>query len=142
MQLPESVGLLLFGSHQVWHLDVLFISHPVGVFVKVIKQLVEELSRVVLIVALIHLRVRAEDFLEMARIHVPIAAGLVPLLVPKLGQGCDDLTFASQHIISVNLVVKVHAEKVVADALDVSKALQGRVHVARVAQVVQANNAI
>ena len=117
MQLPKSVGLLLFGSHQVWHLDVLFIPHSVGVFVQVIKQLVEELSRVVLIVALIHLRVRAEDFLEMARIHVPIAAGLVPLLVPKLGQGCDDLTLASQHIISVNLVVKVHAKKVMANAL-------------------------
>ena len=41
---------------------------------------------------------------------MPIVAGSIPFVIPELSQSRDNLSFASQHIFSIDLIIKVHAK--------------------------------
>ena len=39
MQLPESIGLLLLSSLQVWHLNIFLLSHTIDILMEVVEEL-------------------------------------------------------------------------------------------------------
>lgn len=142
VQLPERIRFLLVCAFQVGHLDVLLLLDSVHVFVQLVEQLGEELLRVMLIVAYEHLVVLREDFLELAGVHVPRMARLVPYLVEQLRELTDDFAVGPQRVLAVDLVSEAHREQVLPKALQVGQALERTIHVARVTQVVEADDTI
>ena len=142
VQLPVRVRFLLVGALQLGHLDILLLPDAIHVLVQLIEQLGEKLGGVVLVVPHEHQVVLAEGLLEVARIHVAIAARLVPHLIVKPGQVRDDLAFGAQWVLLIDLARERHREQVLAKAVKVGKALQSTVHVTRVAQVVQPDNPV
>ena len=142
MQLPECVSLLLISALQVRHLDILLILHSVHIFVELVQKLSEELGTIMLVVPLKHYIMLAKSFLKLARIHVAIAARLVPHLEVQLGQLGHDFAFGTERVLQIDLISEAHRKQVLAEALEVRQALQRAIHVARVAQVVQADGTI
>ena len=142
VQLPVRVRFLLVGALQLWHLDVLLLPDAINVLVQLVEQLGEKLGGVVLVVPHEHQVVLAEGLLEVARIHVTIAARLVPHLIVQPGQVRDNLALGAQRVLFIDLAMEGHREQVLAKAVQVGKALKCTVHVARVAQVVQPDDPV
>ena len=119
VELPVGVSLLLVSAHQFWHFHILLLSHPVDILMELIEELGEEFGGIVLFVPHEHHVVLTEDFLEVARVHVAIAARFVPHVVIQASQVRDDLAFGAQRVLLVDFLGKSHGQQVLSEAVNV-----------------------
>ena len=119
MELPVRICLLFVGSFQVGHLHILLLLDSVDILVQLVKQLGEELGRIVLIVPHEHHVMLAEDFLESARIDPAIATRLVPHVVVEPRQLSYHLAFGAEWIIQIDFLREGHREQILPETLQI-----------------------
>ena len=104
---------------------------------ELVKHPVEELLAVVLRISLEH-GVSLPDCLFEPIGRKAMGLLLVPELVEELAEPSDDLTLGAHHVVKVDLRLEGLTEEESSENVEVAEALEGAVHVARVAQVCKA----